>query len=130
MLPFFQMYFVHVPTQPDYDVMKEAERLEKIADLVQLYQRNATRDGNLSGVLFQCSTGIEESAMFCVIHIGYQMLVDRKKVHVIGIMRYVRSHRCGTFPKSKKSERQMEIIYSTLNQLVSSRVSRLSLSMQ
>lgn len=123
----FQMYFLHVPSQPNNDISKEAERLEKIADVVKLCQRNATRDGDLRNVLLQCSTGIEESAVFCVIHIGYQMLAERKKVHVIGIIKYVRSQRFGTFSTSKKSQKQIQIIYLTLNRLANSRVSRSSI---
>lgn len=107
---------MHNDKLSDLGVTITSYKFSKITDIVIRRHKEAAFVHKLPAVMFQCTTGIGDSASFCAIYIGNQMMAHRNKVNVVGIIKYIRKQRHGAFTLIKNSYKHLQIIYAALEQ--------------
>uniref|UniRef100_A0A915KJX5 protein-tyrosine-phosphatase n=1 Tax=Romanomermis culicivorax TaxID=13658 RepID=A0A915KJX5_ROMCU len=107
---------IHVKEWPDHNIPQgaSAARLYQTCATIETFHDSQTKEHQMPGLLFHCSAGVQRSAAMLSLYIGRQIFVDRKKINLIGVMKYVRAARFGAFLLPARGFMQVPIVLGGL----------------
>lgn len=94
-------------------VPKHMTQQSDVISLVQCFH-DFTVENGFPGLLVHHSAGVNLTVGFVSVYIGRQMLLDKRKVNVVGIIKYIRQFRHCAFTKEKSSAEQFQTVYMIL----------------